>query len=92
MISVQTRDEKIAMYMKLSKRELAEMLVNYNEILAIMADRKLQEAYPPYPPTDPHLGLGWMGPFGWRPLGWPDASEVPISPGVSRNPWNPDVI
>lgn len=29
----QTRDEKIAMYMKLTKRELAEMLVNCNEAL-----------------------------------------------------------
>lgn len=29
----QTRDEKIAMYMKLTKRELAEMLANANDIL-----------------------------------------------------------
>ena len=30
----QTRDEKIAMYMKLTKRELIEMLVNCNELIA----------------------------------------------------------
>ena len=29
----QTRDEKIAMYLKLPKRELAEMLVNVNDSL-----------------------------------------------------------
>ena len=29
----QTRDEKIAMYMKLTKRELAEMLANANQAL-----------------------------------------------------------
>ena len=29
----QTRDEKLAMYMKLTKRELAEMLVNCNALL-----------------------------------------------------------
>ena len=29
----QTKDEKIAMYMKLSKRELAEMLINANILL-----------------------------------------------------------
>ena len=29
----QTRDEKIAMYMKLTKREIAEMLVNSNDAL-----------------------------------------------------------
>ena len=29
----QTRDEKIAMYMKLTKREIAEMLVNSSEAL-----------------------------------------------------------
>ena len=30
----QTRDEKLAMYRKLTKRELAEMLINCNEALA----------------------------------------------------------
>ena len=30
----QTRDEKLAMYMKLTKRELAEMLANRDEFLA----------------------------------------------------------
>lgn len=30
----QTRDEKIAMYLKLTKRELAEMLINCNDELS----------------------------------------------------------
>ena len=30
----QTREEKIAMYMKLTKRELAEMLINCNDMLS----------------------------------------------------------
>ena len=30
----QTRDEKIAMYMRCTKRELAEMLLNCNEALS----------------------------------------------------------
>ena len=30
----QTRDERLAVYMKLTKRELAEMLVNCNEVMA----------------------------------------------------------
>ena len=34
-IIAQSRDEKIAMYMKLTKRGLAEMLVNANEALAL---------------------------------------------------------
>ena len=33
----QTRDEKMAMYMKLTKRELAEMLVNANDALQSLA-------------------------------------------------------
>ena len=32
----QTRDEKIAMYMKLTKRELAEMVINVNAALELM--------------------------------------------------------
>ena len=35
----QTRDEKIAMYMKLTKRELAEMLVNSNEAISLIPRR-----------------------------------------------------
>lgn len=33
----QTRDEKLAMYQKLTKRELAEMLVNANDALRVMS-------------------------------------------------------
>ena len=38
----QTRDENIAMYMKLTKREIAEMLVNANEAVSL-----LQKSAPP---------------------------------------------
>ena len=33
-----TREEKIAMYMKLTKRELIEMLIHCNELLGKMSD------------------------------------------------------
>ena len=33
----QTRDEKIAMYMKLTRRELAEMLVSANEAVNVLS-------------------------------------------------------
>ena len=36
----QTRDEKIAMYMKLTKRELAEMLASTNEAISSLAKEK----------------------------------------------------
>ena len=42
----QTRDEKIAMYLKLTKRELAEMLVSANEVPATIT----QPWSPPLPP------------------------------------------
>ena len=35
----QTRDEQIAMYLKLTERELAEMLVNANEALVMALER-----------------------------------------------------
>lgn len=35
----QTHEEKIAMYMKLSKRELAEMLINANIVLESLGPR-----------------------------------------------------
>ena len=47
-----TRDEKIAMYMKVNKRELAEMLVNANAAIEMMgpqiSSQSLQEV-----PRDP---------------------------------------
>lgn len=44
----QARGEKIAMYMKLSKRELAEMLVNANDALA--ARSAVEVVLPPAQP------------------------------------------
>ena len=44
----QTRDEKIAMYMKITKRELAEMLVNCNDVLAARARQvSIRDDMPP---------------------------------------------
>ena len=44
----QTRDEKIAMYMKITKRELAEMLVNCNDVLAARAPQvSIRDNIPP---------------------------------------------
>ncbi len=37
----QTRDEKIAMYLKLTKRELAEMLTAANEALAAVPQQQM---------------------------------------------------
>ena len=34
----QTKDEKVAMYMKLTKRELIEMVIHCNELLGKMSD------------------------------------------------------
>ena len=45
----QTRDEKIAMYMKLTKRELAEMLAGANEHVDRLS-RQPAQWYPPLPP------------------------------------------
>ena len=36
----QTREEKIAMYMKLTKRELAEMLASANEVVEALTREK----------------------------------------------------
>ena len=36
----QTHDEKVAMYMKMRKSELAEMLVNANDAIHILAPKK----------------------------------------------------
>jgi hypothetical protein len=40
----QTRDEKIAMYMKRSKRELAELLVNCNDVLDLLVTKINQKS------------------------------------------------
>ncbi len=44
----QTRDEKVTMYMKLTKRELAEMVINAN--LALDRKPMIWEAVPLIPP------------------------------------------
>ena len=47
----QTREEKVAVYLKLTKRELAEMLVNANDAMAVLS------ALPPEPSSsDPTWG------------------------------------
>lgn len=53
----QTRDEKIAMYMKLSKRELAEILTNSNEALNVLLKNQ-QPIYNPQPYTYDPLRVG----------------------------------
>ena len=45
----QTHDEKIAMYMKLTRRELAEMLTAANEHVDRLSSQPA-EWYPPLPP------------------------------------------
>ena len=50
----QTRDEKIAMYMKLSRRELANMLVASNEVVhALSQNHPWQITIPAQPATPP---------------------------------------
>ena len=43
----QTRDEKLEMYQKLSKRELAEMLVNANDALTLITSQAEMILCPP---------------------------------------------
>ena len=53
-VIAQTRDEKITMYMKLTKRELVEMLVNANKALE---GRPSAWEVVPYPLTPgPNIG------------------------------------
>lgn len=73
----QTRDEKIAMYMKLTKRELAEMLANCNEMLAnaLMQQRQMPANFtvtvrptqhPDLAPWSPNTcggGVTWVPPM-----------------------------
>ena len=58
----QTRDEKIAMYMKLTKRELAAMLVSANDAVNALSKQQqwqitipAQTSTPPYP----YVGTTW---------------------------------
>ena len=55
----QTRDEKIAMYLKLTKRELAEMLFNCNEALGLL-HHSVRQIHPDLPLL-PNQGT-WWGP------------------------------
>lgn len=45
----QTRDEKIAMYMNLTKRELVEMVINCNELLTMLRAGDGTGIYAPSP-------------------------------------------
>ncbi len=46
----QTREEKIAMYLKLTKRELAEMLANANDAIGLLsATPYIPPSYTPLP-------------------------------------------
>ncbi len=64
----QTRAEKLAMYMKLSKRELAEMLVNANAALAgaVMHHSSPYQQpasnLPPFAPSHPIMTWGTVLP------------------------------
>ena len=56
----QTHDEKIVMYLNLTKRELAEMLVNCNEALGVL--QRGQSIPPPDIRTTtapPYGGTSW---------------------------------
>ena len=56
----QTRDEKIAMYMKLTRRELAEMLVASNEAVhALSQNHPWQITIPAEPATPPYPTIRW---------------------------------
>ena len=55
----QTREEKLAMYMKLTKAELAEMLLNANAVLEALTAQPSS----PFPPQ-PGLALGCVCPPG----------------------------
>ena len=58
----QTRDDKITMYMKLTKRELAEMLINCNDILAKMSNPPIVVNPTPIgPPPAPGV-ITWADP------------------------------
>lgn len=57
-----TREEKIAMYMKLSKRELAEMLANSNVLVDSLLKRipeRTQEYTPPLGTWSPTPESPW---------------------------------
>ncbi len=58
----QTRDEKIAMYLKLTRRELAGMLVAANDAVgALSRNHPWQIAIPAQtdPPPYPYVGTTW---------------------------------
>ena len=57
----QTHDEKIAMYMKLTKRELAEMLANCNEALSARAAVE--------PVKVVQTTIGWPPNISWNGVG-----------------------
>ncbi len=44
----QTREEKVAMYLQMTKRELAEMLTTANDAIAVLSERPSDDV--PWPP------------------------------------------
>lgn len=57
----QTWEEKVAMYMKLSKRELAQMLANRDQHEQYQSTIKIehQPSNPAWPPNSPLPGTIW---------------------------------
>ena len=58
----QTRDEKIVMYLKLTKRELAEMLVSANEAIDALSRQQQEQITIPsqtYTPPTPMVTTIW---------------------------------
>ena len=54
----QTRDEKIAMYMKLTKRELSEMLINCNDALKMLPQQARWAEVSPSPSAGGTVTIG----------------------------------
>ncbi len=56
----QTREEKIAMYLKLTKRELAGMLINANDAIRLMAPQRSVTSVPLQIDPTPYRGTTWF--------------------------------
>ena len=64
----QTRDEKIAMYMKLTKRELAEMLVGSNEAVNVLSQQQQWQITIPAGDQQADAPAAPMGGTTWSPF------------------------
>ena len=60
-ISQQTHEEKLKMYSKLTKRELAELLIQANTLIEKLNSPTFVIGQPQYPPAH---SPWWMGPTG----------------------------